>query len=297
MKIIIYLFFLVAIISVLIGCQAHHRVRSQTLVTGKNKAYHFNYDATRRGSFVSYDSVGRVRVLSEVPPDAVVSTITDLTNKLSAKINGQDFSAEQVTRISESISELGKRTVAVSILRDALYRLEEMTFAGSPMDTANKQLFLRVLAVTSEIAQAEIAAEKTKQEEQKTLQDKLLKETEQIKNEGEKAKQQVEVTRIIENKSAGLDNIYVSASEWESKGLNSLLDKDVEGALEAFQNAYEIYPTFHNVYEIKNLINSKKEKLKNERAVEWNELMKIIYEKYSWGIPSSTKTKIKATIK
>lgn len=61
-----------------------------------------------------------------VQPDAAIATTTDITSKLMGKLSsGDSVSAEQMTKITESLSKLGERTAPVNMLRDALYRLEE----------------------------------------------------------------------------------------------------------------------------------------------------------------------------
>jgi len=86
------------------------------------------YDATRRGSMLYIDKNQRVRMLSENPPDAAIQSITEITAKVSG-LKGDVGEAEAAFKAQKSIAELGKRTAAVNMLRDALYRLNELYYA------------------------------------------------------------------------------------------------------------------------------------------------------------------------
>ena len=86
------------------------------------------YDATRRGSMLYIDKNQRVRTLSENPPDAAIQSITDITAKIKG-LKGDVGEAEAAFKAQKSIAEMGKRTAAVNMLRDALYRLNELYYA------------------------------------------------------------------------------------------------------------------------------------------------------------------------
>jgi hypothetical protein len=86
-----------------------------------------HYDANQRGSMLYVDSTQKVRVLAENPPDAAIQSIVGIT----AKVKGIEGAGEieAAFNAQKSIAELGKRTAAVNMLRDALYRLNEMYYA------------------------------------------------------------------------------------------------------------------------------------------------------------------------
>ncbi|MCT3732724.1 hypothetical protein HZQ80_00840 [Elizabethkingia anophelis] len=86
------------------------------------------YDATRRGSMLYVDKNQRIRMLSENPPDAALQTITEITAKVKG-LKGDVGEAEAAFNAQKTIAELGKRTAAVNMLRDALYRLNELYYA------------------------------------------------------------------------------------------------------------------------------------------------------------------------
>lgn len=85
------------------------------------------YDATKRGS-VMYVKDGKIRVLAENAPDAAIQSITEITTKIKG-LKGDVGEVEAALKTQRAIAELGKRTAAVNMLRDALYRLNEMYYA------------------------------------------------------------------------------------------------------------------------------------------------------------------------
>lgn len=95
-----------------------------------------HYNATKRGSMIYVDPEGNVRILAENPPDAAIQSITEISAKVG-DIEGVG-SVEAALKTQRSIAELGKRTAAVNMMRDALYRLNEMYY--SSFDRTNRLL-------------------------------------------------------------------------------------------------------------------------------------------------------------
>lgn len=102
------------------------------------------YDATKRGS-VMYVKDGKIRVLAENAPDAAIQSITEITAKIKG-MKGDVSEAEAALKTQRTIAELGKRTAAVNMLRDALYRLNEMYYA-----TVDEKENLRKLYINQKI--------------------------------------------------------------------------------------------------------------------------------------------------
>lgn len=113
---------LVAVLST--SCSTAHVATLEELKGTAN--YQMSYDAMRRGSILSISDGKINKILSEVQPDAAIAKTTDITSKLMGELSsGEKVSAEQITKIAESLSKLGERTAPVNMLRDALYRMEE----------------------------------------------------------------------------------------------------------------------------------------------------------------------------
>lgn len=171
MKKILLLLFLISVAS----CNTH--IATLKELKHANVNYQMSYDAMRRGSIVSFDSTGKMRILSEVQPDAAVTQTTDLTSKLSAKLKNRDsISAEQLTKITESLSVLGERTAAVNMLRDALYRLEEhcINFPDKCSEEKYWQRYDTVIKAVTDL-QKDISTQKTQDAEKAKAEKEKLK--------------------------------------------------------------------------------------------------------------------------
>ena len=145
----------VLITFLLIGCGSINKSRKvagisrQSLFTNsKNDSlklqptlFWAHYDATQRSSMLYVDANQRVRVLAENPPDAAIQSIIGIT----AKVKGIDGigEVEAAYNAQKSIAELGKRTAGVNMLRDALYRLNEMYYATVDENEVTKKLIAK----------------------------------------------------------------------------------------------------------------------------------------------------------
>jgi tetratricopeptide (TPR) repeat protein len=75
-------------------------------------------------------------------------------------------------------------------------------------------------------------------------------------------------------------------TELEKLGFQSLVKGDYEQALDYFQQAELVYPTFHNVYEITNLLRANQGALK-DTAIQ-KKIAKRIVEEYAWQAPQDS---------
>jgi len=112
-----------------------------------------DYDATRRGAYVLTDSNANVRILAEQSPDAALGVVAEFVGKGSYS----GISAEASAKVTETIAELGKRTQTVMVLREALYRLNELGLNNTQLSTADiKELYEKILATATDIAKADL---------------------------------------------------------------------------------------------------------------------------------------------
>ncbi|OPY90118.1 MAG: hypothetical protein A4E72_00816 [Syntrophus sp. PtaU1.Bin208] len=75
------------------------------------------------------------------------------------------------------------------------------------------------------------------------------------------------------------------AKEWESLGFQRLVSWDVESSIQAFSEAEKVWPDYHNVAEIRQLLVKNKEALMNRESPKWKEVCRKILDDYSWGMP------------
>ena len=82
------------------------------------------------------------------------------------------------------------------------------------------------------------------------------------------------------------------AANWETKGFDFLVSKNAEAALLAFANAEKLWPSYHNVAEIRKLLEGNLAALKEGKSEAWTTFYKTLLAKYSWGMPADIKSKL-----
>lgn len=140
----------------------------------KQSIYFADYDASRRGSVIIHDhenSLSPIRILSEPPPDAIVTFTSTLSNTLKV---GDKLDMAQSLQFTQAITELTKRNTTIVVLRDALYRLNEYDFnnPGKLSDSVYLKKFDDILELASKIADKEI---------QEVVAEKIQNENENLK--------------------------------------------------------------------------------------------------------------------
>ncbi len=246
---------------VLCSCSTHQtlydRLDSKTK-NSQNEIYMVSNDALRRGSyFIKHNN--KIRFISEPPPDAVIAVTREFANKIDYNKLNNDLKV----KITESLSTLGERTVAVNILRDALYKLTEISLNndGQTIDNQTYQLFDRILCVAENISNADI------------------KRSETAKEIAETAKINTEIKLQEIKKELGAKENYQIA-------IRFLLDQDIENSLNYFNKLYKDYPDYFNIDEIrKELLKLSKNGMTKDK---WTSLYNyIITQKLIYRIDSA----------
>ncbi len=75
------------------------------------------------------------------------------------------------------------------------------------------------------------------------------------------------------------------AAAAELRGFQALAERNLAAAREAFDRAYEIWPEYHNVDEIRRLLNQRRDELADPDSAAWPQLYRAIMTRYSWGLP------------
>ena len=136
----------------LCGCRSFTSPARQRDVS--NGVRWIDYDATRRGAYLVTSQNPNMRVLAEQSPDAALGVVAEFV----AKGSYQGISADASAKVTETISELGKRTQTVMVLREALYRLNELGINNAQMTPTDiKELYKKILETTVKIAEADLA--------------------------------------------------------------------------------------------------------------------------------------------
>ncbi|QQR98502.1 MAG: hypothetical protein IPK18_02945 [Sphingobacteriales bacterium] len=242
---------------------------------GDKRVIHFIYDA---------DS-NRTYTLSEPPPDVILEKTFGILNKVKTS---DKVDVEQKLDIANKAFSLGERTVAVNILRDALFRLSEMNInnRNKPLAPGYKELFDSIIAASKTIAISQII----KAEAEKINAETKNKEVEIKKTDAETKKIKAE----IELQELDLNN---GAYKNYQKTIKFLIDKDYKNAANYLEQLYDKYPKYFNIDPIYKELNklSKNNKMTEEN---WKKLYKyIIDEKLTWKIDEELVEKIKELAK
>ncbi|OPY13733.1 MAG: hypothetical protein A4E66_00649 [Syntrophus sp. PtaB.Bin001] len=83
-----------------------------------------------------------------------------------------------------------------------------------------------------------------------------------------------------------------TAKDWEIQGFKHLVSRNVTSSIQAFSEAEKIWPDYHNVAEIRQLLVRKKEALESKESPAWKEVCRKILNDYSWGMPSDVRQEI-----
>jgi len=121
----------------------------------------------------------------------------------------------------------------------------------------------------------------------------LLDKIEGIESNLNKEMSQVKSSSIDTELSSENIRKRESVVRLEREGFEKILNRDINGAIRAFSEASTLWPEYHNVSEIRNLLLSNKIELSKPNNVTlWKEVSRTIMIKYSWGIPTNLRRKI-----
>lgn len=80
----------------------------------------------------------------------------------------------------------------------------------------------------------------------------------------------------------------------ERRGFLALLDRDVTAASSAFGEAFAEWPDYHNVSEIRRLLDRWEGELSDRQSPKWKEVYRIVFADLSWGMPSDLRPEFRA---
>ncbi len=122
------------------------KIERQSLYKDKNGNIESTFftvhtDATQRISIVMAGKDGKFVTFSENPPDAAIESAMSIFAK--AEIEGKkagSVNAETKVEFAKTIAELGKRSEAINLQRDGMFRLSELYNNGGLTKTELKSL-------------------------------------------------------------------------------------------------------------------------------------------------------------
>lgn len=265
MRTLIGISFLIAAISIQTGCSTF-TPPAQMEPIKEPGTYWLNYSSDRRGAIVrtangATDS-GSIMVCAEPAPDT--SNNFELQGTLK-----KDAVGEASGQAGQSVIILPGRSSNVLSLRESLYRLCELSInrpdipAPELMNAYNK-----VIMAITQYAEADAA--------------KSAATTEAVIKA---------VTPDTPNRTA-----FATARDAERSGFENIANGNFSAALANFSNAEDLYPGYHNAFEIRNALKGALADSKVDET-EKQDLLRNIVSKWSWGVPSDLLAQIKSQIK
>lgn len=144
----------------LAGCETFTRPTQRVEIV-QNQVVLIDTIATRRGTYlIRKPKLGqddeRWVLVAEPPPDAALASAVKAAAEVAAKTQaGLDASGKGSLEVTQTLTKLVERTQAVTIARDAYYRLSEAYANGTINQATYEKQFTAVLAVAKDIAEAQ----------------------------------------------------------------------------------------------------------------------------------------------
>lgn len=107
-----------------------------------------HYDATQRGGIYLVNGEGKVKVISENPPDAAINSTIDFIAK--AKVNDKVDSEAKFSAV-KSIAELGKRNAGNYMIRDLAFRIEALKNNEGEIDPKIFEIYNKLISSAENI--------------------------------------------------------------------------------------------------------------------------------------------------
>lgn len=134
---------------------------------GDNKSYWFDYDASRRGTLLTYKNPGgpALKTCAEPAPDVALAFTSRLLGE--AKVTppagaGPEVAAKLEADFRSSVVELAKRTQTIMFVREAMYRLCEQALNGHLPETKIADLYVLIITTSAHLAEAEVTREQAR---------------------------------------------------------------------------------------------------------------------------------------
>lgn len=83
---------------------------------------------------------------------------------------------------------------------------------------------------------------------------------------------------------------------YEQQGFEAILRRDIDAAMNAFQQAKNEQANYHNVDEISSLLQQEQSRLQSD-STHWKKVVDIILTKYSWGMPENIRRQLKTSFR
>lgn len=87
------------------------------------------------------------------------------------------------------------------------------------------------------------------------------------------------------------------AGKLENKAFQYLFDKNIDQALATCEECEKTYPSYHSVYDLKNMLKKEREGLLDKNSGKWKEIYLKILNNYSWRLSTDIMDKLRLNSK
>ena len=123
-------------------------------VLEEGKTYWLDYDASRRGTIIiPKHEKKNIAICAEPAPDAAL----DIVDRFKANVGTGKITVGAEVDVEEQVIQLAKRTQTIMFLREALYRLCELSLNYQLNEAQVKDLYEKVIDTAVKMADAELA--------------------------------------------------------------------------------------------------------------------------------------------
>lgn len=237
------------------------------------------------GEFLGYKRVGvGLRLISQITTFESGINIGDISSigiaAKAGKLNGTlmieviGIKSKEVTTLLPLPSEINQSTI-----QSAMQALA--TIKSKIYDTDTK-LYPQVMAVKTAV-----------KDSTKVLVTNLpiKNPNSEVVNDIKQADDKVKL-QFSNNPAKSLNNLD-EANKLVTEAFEFLFAKDVEHAINKFDECERVYPQFYSVFEINQLLKSNKDSLKNSASGKWAEIASTLLERYSWKLSKEIKDQLK----
>lgn len=83
------------------------------------------------------------------------------------------------------------------------------------------------------------------------------------------------------------------ATKIENEAFDYLFEKNIDLAIQKFEECEKIFPTYNSVYDIAKLLKNEKLNLQDKNSTKWNDIFSTILKDYPWNLSAEIKEKLK----
>ncbi len=139
-----------------LGC-GHFTSPATQVELDPTKSYWFHYSADRRGAFILNGNT-QLRTCSEPSPDVA----NKMAEKIELKAKSKGVEASVAAELNQDIVKLTERTQMILYLREALFRLCELSLNSNLTDDKKAELYTLVLRTSESMTRSDANFQETR---------------------------------------------------------------------------------------------------------------------------------------